>query len=64
MFLKEYGFSNETILSLYAGSSQGNDEFRHFKVLERICLELDKNMRIPYRSTSMVGVILKQQRKF
>ena len=50
MFLKEYGFSNETILILYAGSSQGNDEFRHLKLLERICLELDKNIRIIYRA--------------
>ena len=45
----EYEFSKDTILVLYAGSSMGNNEFRHLKFLEKICLEIDKKIRIIYR---------------
>ncbi len=47
--LSEYKFSKSTLLILYAGSSQGNDEYRHLKYLEKLCLNLDKKIRIIYR---------------
>lgn len=50
MILKDYQFPSDTILILYAGSSQGNDEFRHLLYLQEICKELDKNIRIIYRA--------------
>ena len=49
MILKEYQLSTKTKLILYAGSSQGNDEFRHLLYLEKICTQLDSNLKIMYR---------------
>ncbi len=47
--LQEYKFNKDSILILYAGSSLGSDEFRHLINLEKLCLDLDKNLKIIYR---------------
>lgn len=47
--LDEYGLEENTSLILYAGSSRGNDEFRHLLHLENICEKIDKNLKILYR---------------
>ena len=47
--LSEYGLKENTTLILYAGSSKGNDEFRHLLYLENICKNTNNNLKIIYR---------------
>ena len=47
--LNEYGLNQNTKLILYAGSSKGNDEFRHILYLEKICKKICSELRILYR---------------
>jgi len=47
--LNEYELDYKTTLILYAGSSRGNDEFKHLLKLEKICKNIDNSLKILYR---------------
>lgn len=47
--ISEYGFSGNTTLILYAGSSKENDEFKHLLYLENICKSINQDLKILYR---------------
>ena len=47
--LDEYRLDKYSTLILYAGSSRGNDEFRHLRHLEKLCKNIAKDLKILYR---------------
>ena len=53
--LDEYRLDKYSTLILYAGSSRGNDEFRHLIHLEKLCKNIAKDLKILYRPHPWLG---------